>query len=94
MFYGDGFISPPSIISFITSKMVWKGVQGLLAHMQYLSLEVLRMDQVPMVREFMNVFLEDLLGLPPKREIEFSVELVLGTKLILIAPMELKELKK
>lgn len=94
MFYGDRFISPPSIISFITSKMVWKGVQGLLAHIQYLILEVLRMDQVPMVKEFMNVFLEDLPGLPLKREIEFNVELVPGTKLILMAPMELKELKK
>jgi hypothetical protein len=47
-----------------------------------------------MVKEFMDVFLEDLPILPPKRKIEFSVELVPGTKLILMAPMELKELKK
>ena len=48
--------------------------------------------------EFSDVFLQDLLGLPPIRAIEFSIELVPGTSPILIslyrmAPVELKELK-
>ncbi|VVA37395.1 PREDICTED: reverse mRNAase, partial [Prunus dulcis] len=31
---------------------------------------------IPVVREFPNVFLEDLPGFPPEREIEFTIELV------------------
>ena len=51
-----------------------------------------------MVREYENVFLEELPGLPPPQEIEFSIELVPGTQPISIlpywmAPAEMKELK-
>ena len=50
------------------------------------------------VRDFLEVFPEDLPGLPPNREIEFVIELVLGTSPISKAPYrmvptELKELK-
>lgn len=43
-----------------------------------------------------NMFSEDLSGRPPIREVEFSIDLVLGTTLILkapnrMAPTELKE---
>lgn len=34
----------------------------------------------PVLREFLDVFLEDLTKLPPKREFDFSIELSLGTK--------------
>lgn len=37
------------------------------------------MVSIPMVREFHNVFLEKLPGLPPDREIKVSIELLLGT---------------
>ena len=61
--------------------------------------EVLKLDDIPVVREFLDVFLEDLLGIPIDREIEFSIDLLLGTSLILkapyrMAPIELKELKE
>ena len=50
------------------------------------------------VREFLDVFPEDLSGLPPIRVVEFSIGLVPGTSSISIspyrmAPAELKELK-
>ena len=38
------------------------------------------------VDEFPNMFLDDLSGLPPDREIEFSIDLVLGVQLVSIAP--------
>ena len=38
------------------------------------------------VCEFLNIILEDLLGLLPIRAIEFSIELVLGTSPISISP--------
>lgn len=51
-----------------------------------------------MVREFSDVFLEELPSLPLDREIEFSIDVVPGTQPISIPPYrmalaELKELK-
>ena len=48
-----------------------------------------------MVNEFVDVFPEDLPGLPPDREIEFSIDIQLGTTPISQAPyrMALAELK-
>nr|GEW88170.1 hypothetical protein [Tanacetum cinerariifolium] len=40
--------------------------------------KVKRLEDVPIVREFLKVFLEDLLGLPPARQVEFQIDLVLG----------------
>ena len=50
------------------------------------------------VYEFVDVFPEDLPGLPPIREVEFAIDLVPGTSPISISPYrmvlaELKELK-
>jgi hypothetical protein len=51
-----------------------------------------------MVQKFLDVFPEDLSGLPPDREIEFCIELTSGTAPISKAPYrmalsELRELK-
>ena len=53
--------------------------------------------QIPVVREFKDVF-QDISRLPPKREIDFCIELVPGTSLISktpyrMAPTEMLELK-
>ena len=61
--------------------------------------EVLKLDDIPIMREFPVVFPEDLLGIPIDREIEFSIDLLLGTSPILkapyrMAPTKLKELKE
>ena len=61
--------------------------------------EVLKLDDIPVVREFPDVFPEDLLGIPIDREIEFSIDLLSGTSAISkalyrMAPTELKELKE
>ncbi|XP_052887986.1 uncharacterized protein LOC128296593 [Gossypium arboreum] len=57
-----------------------------------------KIQSVPVVCEFPNMFPEELPGLPPVREVEFFIDLVLGTTPISIAPYrmapaELKELK-
>ena len=59
----------------------------------------MKIENIPIVSEFPEVFLEDLPGLPPDREIEFSVDLLLGSGPISKAPyrmalFELKELKE
>ena len=58
----------------------------------------MEIEDIHVVREFPDVFPEDLPGLPPDREVEFSIDLVPGTTPISkapyrMAPAELKELK-
>ncbi|KAA3470616.1 DNA/RNA polymerases superfamily protein [Gossypium australe] len=85
----DGLSNVISAIS--AQKYIRKGYDAYLAY-------VLDTKSVPVVCEFPDVFPEELSGLPPVREVEFSIDLVPGTTLISIvpyrmAPTELKELK-
>ncbi|GJW28620.1 putative reverse transcriptase domain-containing protein [Tanacetum coccineum] len=41
-----------------------------------------KMNEIPVVREFSDVFPEDLSGLPPQRQVEFRIELVKGETLV------------
>jgi hypothetical protein len=55
--------------------------------------------KIPVVCEFLDVFPDELLGLPPDRDVEFAIELIPGTPLILrrpyrMPPNKLAELKK
>jgi hypothetical protein len=58
----------------------------------------LKLEDIHVVREFPDVFLDDLPGMLPKRVIEFKIELQPGTApitkaLYKMSPMEMKELK-
>ena len=44
------------------------------------------LESVLVVREFSNVFLEHFLALPPDRELEFDIDLLLGSFFISIPP--------
>ncbi|KAL6191707.1 hypothetical protein ACLB2K_038097 [Fragaria x ananassa] len=57
-------------------KLLNKGCQAFLAHVVDTSIRVLEVGDIPVVREFPDIFPEDLPGLPPVREIDFSIELV------------------
>ena len=89
----------PSLINAMTaSKMLRKGCQGYLAFVVDRRQEGTQMKDIPIVKEFPDVFPDDISGLPPDRAIEFVIELIPGTKPISIppyrmAPSELKELK-
>ena len=55
-------------------------------------------SDIPIVCDYPDVFLEELQGLPPWREIEFAIDVVLGATPASITPyrmaqVELKELK-
>ena len=61
--------------------------------------EVPSLEQVLIVKEFLNVFPEALPGMPPDREIEFSIDVFPNIHSISIspyriAPAEFKELKE
>ncbi|GJS02704.1 putative reverse transcriptase domain-containing protein [Tanacetum coccineum] len=56
-----------------------------------------RLKDVPIVRDFPEVFPEDLLGIPPARQVEFQINFVPGAApvaraLYRLAPSEMKEL--
>ncbi|KAG8503637.1 hypothetical protein CXB51_001568 [Gossypium anomalum] len=53
----------------------------------------LKIESVPVVCEYPDVFPKEFLGLPLIREVEFTIGLVPGTSPISIAQIELKELK-
>jgi hypothetical protein len=57
-----------------------------------------KIEDIHVVREFLDVFPDDLPGMPPERAIEFKIELQPGTAPIAkapykMSPVELKELK-
>ncbi|GJW59048.1 putative reverse transcriptase domain-containing protein [Tanacetum coccineum] len=47
-----------------------------------------RLEDVPTVRDFPEVFPEDLPGLPPIRQVEFQIDLVLGVAPVARAPLD------
>ncbi|GJU92831.1 putative reverse transcriptase domain-containing protein [Tanacetum coccineum] len=56
-----------------------------------------RLEDVPTVRDFLEVFPEDFLRLPPSRQVEFQIDLASGTAPVArvpysLAPSELQEL--
>jgi hypothetical protein len=58
-----------------------------------------RINELPIVQEFSDVFPEDVSDVPPEREVEFTIDLVPGTSPVSMAPYrmsasELGELKK
>ncbi|CAL9002595.1 unnamed protein product, partial [Prunus brigantina] len=79
-------------------RLLKKGCSGYLAHVIDTRDNGFKLEEIPVVQEFPDVFPEDLPGLPPHREIEFIIELVPGTNPISqapyrMAPAELRELK-
>nr|GEW26399.1 putative reverse transcriptase domain-containing protein [Tanacetum cinerariifolium] len=58
-----------------------------------------RLEDIPVVKEFPDVFPKDLPGLPPVRQVEFQIDLIPGTTPVArapyrLAPSELKELSR
>ena len=78
--------------------MLHKGCQGYLAYLVVIGKEGTTLHKITVVREFRDVFPDDIAGLPPEREVEFTIDLIPGTEPISIppyrmAPGELRELK-
>lgn len=82
-------------------KMLSKGYVGYLVYVSNKAEAKITssMDSVPVIYEFLNVFLNNLSRLALEREVEFSIKLALGIALISKIPYqmaltELYELKK
>ncbi|KAA3473660.1 DNA/RNA polymerases superfamily protein [Gossypium australe] len=92
----DGLFSVISAIS--AQKYIRKRYDAYLAYVLDTKVSESKIKSVPIVCEFLDVFLEELPGLLLVSEVEFSIDLTPGTTPISIAPYkmaptELKELK-
>ena len=79
-------------------RLIESGCDAYLAAVVYAAVAVPEISTIPVVSEFVDVFPEVIVGVPPEREVEFGIELVPGTTPISkapyrMAPAELKELK-
>ncbi|XP_075087713.1 uncharacterized protein LOC142169710 [Nicotiana tabacum] len=87
-------------ISYLKAqRMIAKGCLAYLAHIINPESDPPALQSVPVVREFPEVFPDDLPGLPPERIIDFGIDLMPGTQPISIppyrmAPAELNELRE
>ncbi|GJR33936.1 putative reverse transcriptase domain-containing protein [Tanacetum coccineum] len=82
-------------------KYMLKGCPIFLAHVTTKETEdkseKKRLEDVPIVRDFLEVFPEDLPGLPPTQQVEFQIDLIPGAAPVArapyrLAPSEMKEL--
>ena len=99
VFYGERRRALSGLISAISARcLLRKGYKGYLAHVVDTRSSEVGLEDVPVVRDIPDVFPNDLPGLPLEREIDFPIDLVLGTAPISLppyrmVPAELKELK-
>ncbi|GJX48003.1 hypothetical protein Tco_0273193 [Tanacetum coccineum] len=75
--YGNKGMSRLKVISCIKArKYVEKGSQLFLAHVTEKEPSEKRLQDVPVICDFSEVFPDDLPGLPPPRQVDFRIELV------------------
>jgi hypothetical protein len=84
-------------MEFVTEPVV--AAKGVTNHVKVNQLDASQGSEVQVVNEFPDVFLEELPGMPPDRDIEFVIELKPGTTPIYKTPYrmatpELAELKE
>ncbi|GKF03460.1 putative reverse transcriptase domain-containing protein, partial [Tanacetum coccineum] len=80
-------------------KYIEKGGELFLAQVSEQEQKEKRLEDVHVIRDFPKVFPEDLPGLPPPRQVEFRIDLILDAAHVArapyhLAPSEMKELSK
>ncbi|XP_075100745.1 uncharacterized protein LOC142176607 [Nicotiana tabacum] len=97
---GNGVVPKGRFVAYLkASKMIKKGCIFHLVRAADATSEVFVPEFVPVVNEFIEVFLDKLPGIPPDREIDFGIDVLPDTQPISIppcrmAPTELRELKE
>nr|GEW66139.1 putative reverse transcriptase domain-containing protein [Tanacetum cinerariifolium] len=71
--------------------------EGNLKQLKTMKANEPKLEDIPVVRDFPGVFSKDLSGLPPSREGEFCIDLILGAILVAkspyrLSPIEMQEL--
>ncbi|XP_027103084.1 uncharacterized protein [Coffea arabica] len=94
-----GRLASYALISGIrVRKILSKGAQGYLAFLINTSSDKVNLEDMSVVKDFPNVFPDELESLPPEREITFKIDITPGVAPISKTPYrmasaELKELK-
>ncbi|KAL0346348.1 UNVERIFIED_CONTAM: RNA-directed DNA polymerase [Sesamum calycinum] len=100
VFVGERQVVPVCVISAIeTRRLILEGCEAYLAHVINTEKVNPTLEEILVVRNFPEVFPNDLPGLPPNRKVDFTIETIPGVTPISIAPygiapVELQELKK
>ncbi|XP_020693238.2 uncharacterized protein LOC110107332, partial [Dendrobium catenatum] len=96
VFQGDRGVSSMIISSMKACSLLLKGYPSFLAHVRDTSKQVPELKEIAVVRDFPDVFPDVLPGMPPIREIDFSIVLVPGAEPVSKAPyrMAVKELQE
>ena len=89
VFRGERKIMSTCLISAIKAcKMIKKGCEAYLAHVIDTRKTEAKLENIPVVNEFQDVFPVELPGLPPDRDVEFTIKLLPGQILFLLHPTE------
>nr|GEW77970.1 putative reverse transcriptase domain-containing protein [Tanacetum cinerariifolium] len=87
-----------SLISCIkTERYISRGCKVFIVQVIEKKSDERRLENIPVVREFPDVFLEELPGLPPVRQVEFQIDLIPRATPVdrapyRLAPLEMQEL--
>ncbi|GJU10135.1 putative reverse transcriptase domain-containing protein [Tanacetum coccineum] len=96
----DKGVSRLKVISCIKArKYIERGCNLFLAHVTEKKPKEKRLEDVPVIRNFPEVFPDDLPGLPPPRKVEFRIDLVPGAVPVAhasyhLAPSKMRELSE
>ncbi|GKC24275.1 putative reverse transcriptase domain-containing protein [Tanacetum coccineum] len=91
-------MSRVKVISCIKARMyIERGCHLFLSHLTEKKLKEKRFEDVPIIRDFPEVFPDDLPGLPPPMQVEFQIDLVPGAAPVArtpyrLAPSEMRKL--
>nr|GEV43918.1 retrotransposon protein, putative, Ty3-gypsy subclass [Tanacetum cinerariifolium] len=86
---GDRGVSQLKVISCIKAKkFIERGSQLFVAHVTEKESQEKQIEDVPVIRYFLEVFPDDLPGLPPPRQVEFRIDLVPGAAPVARVPYQ------
>ena len=81
IFIGERSDHLSNVISAATArKIMRKGCEAYLAYVIDMVKTKPSVSDIPTISDFSDVFPEELLGLPPQREIKFSIDVVPGAR--------------
>nr|GEY68897.1 putative reverse transcriptase domain-containing protein [Tanacetum cinerariifolium] len=95
---GDRSKTRMNLISCIkTKRYISQGCQIFMIQVMEKKSDDKRLEDIPVVKEFPDIFPEDLPGLPPVRQVEFQIHLIPGAAHVAqtpytLAPLEMQEL--
>ncbi|GKD09659.1 hypothetical protein Tco_1189344 [Tanacetum coccineum] len=87
---GNCDVSRLKVVSCIKARQyIERGCHLFVAHVTEKEPKEKRLEDVPIIGDFPEVFPDDLPGLPPPRQVEFRIELVPGVAPVVSAPYRL-----